>query len=79
MARRSTVGENTKRRIKEEVADRKGQLRNTYDQVKLKAQEYGEEFDERIVEKPRESVLIAFGTGALIGATLVAVLMGRKR
>ena len=79
MARKSTVGQNTKRRVQEELEERKGQLRDTYDQIKMKAHEYGDEFDERIMRKPRESVLVAFGTGALVGAALIAVLMGRKR
>jgi ElaB/YqjD/DUF883 family membrane-anchored ribosome-binding protein len=47
--------------------------------AKDKANEYAEKVDEMIIDKPRESMMVAFGAGALIGAALVAALIGRKR
>ena len=60
------------------MARKKG-ISKRYEDLKGKVGEYSEKVDEMIVEKPRESVLVAFGAGALIGAALVAALMGRKR
>ena len=54
-------------------------LSKRYEDAKKRVRDYSEKVDEMIVEKPRESIMIAFGAGALVGAALVAALMGRKR
>lgn len=61
------------------MAAKKSGIKKRYESAKKNVRDYAEKFDETIIEKPREGVLIAFGAGALVGAALVAALMGRRR
>lgn len=76
---RTTTNARTKKRVQDEYEDRKEQIIAGYEDAKRKVREYGDAIDDHIAKHPKQDTLIAFGAGALIGAALIAAIMGRNR
>ena len=59
------------------TTDRTEQIKNAYENVSARVHELEARFEDRVRERPVQSVGIAFGAGIITGALLMAILKKR--